>query len=44
MTEDAAQSTVVEAEPAQRVGGTRPVSRAERAVLRELADALGYHR
>jgi hypothetical protein len=31
MTEDAAQSTVVEAEPAQRVGGTRPVSRAERA-------------
>ena len=31
MTDDPAQSTVVDAEPAQRVGGTRPVSRAERA-------------
>jgi hypothetical protein len=31
VTEDPARSTVVEAEPAQRVGGTRPVSRAERA-------------
>jgi hypothetical protein len=31
MTDDSAQSTVVDAEPAHRVGGTQPVSRAERA-------------